>query len=248
MKNSGAGVRVEALTSRVFDRDDMRRIALRERARIRATLSTLDEEQWSAPSLCEGWTVRDVAAHLAHNTRAGLYHYLAGLAAVGFNHAEYHRRATVEWTKRPTGQLVGALGGTQMRFTCRRHPSWCVVDFVVHHQDIRRPLGLGLDVPEGSPGRVAGGDDGGRVRHRLPPGHRSAPGRHRCAVGPRRRSGRGARPRRGVVDGHHGTPGRVGAFRSGDGHRGSGGQDSTQVCGTSSAIEREQRHRARAAP
>jgi uncharacterized protein (TIGR03083 family) len=36
-----------------------------EAARIESHLRTLDEEGWSSPSRCEGWTVRDVAGHLA---------------------------------------------------------------------------------------------------------------------------------------------------------------------------------------
>lgn len=35
-----------------------------EQAEILATLAQLTDEQWSTPSLCAGWRVRDVAAHL----------------------------------------------------------------------------------------------------------------------------------------------------------------------------------------
>ena len=36
-----------------------------ERLRLADVLGDLDEGQWLSPSLCAGWTVRDVAAHLA---------------------------------------------------------------------------------------------------------------------------------------------------------------------------------------
>jgi len=36
-----------------------------EAARLEAHLSSLDQEQWVAPSACAGWSVGDVAAHLA---------------------------------------------------------------------------------------------------------------------------------------------------------------------------------------
>src|SRR5262245_38866610 len=36
----------------------------RQRRRFEELLSQLDDEQWNAPSRCEGWRVRDVAAHL----------------------------------------------------------------------------------------------------------------------------------------------------------------------------------------
>ena len=35
-----------------------------ERHRLADTLDTLTDEQWATPSLCAGWTVRDVVAHL----------------------------------------------------------------------------------------------------------------------------------------------------------------------------------------
>ena len=37
-----------------------------QRAEIAGLLDTLDDQQWMAPSLCDGWRVRDVAAHLTH--------------------------------------------------------------------------------------------------------------------------------------------------------------------------------------
>lgn len=37
---------------------------LRQRRRLGAILAALDEEQWVAASRCEGWSVRDVIAHL----------------------------------------------------------------------------------------------------------------------------------------------------------------------------------------
>jgi uncharacterized protein (TIGR03083 family) len=40
-------------------------LAAEERRRWLVLLSDLDEAEWGAPSGCEGWTVKDVAAHLA---------------------------------------------------------------------------------------------------------------------------------------------------------------------------------------
>jgi uncharacterized protein (TIGR03083 family) len=36
----------------------------RQRRRLGEILATLDDEQWASPSRCEGWSVRDVIAHL----------------------------------------------------------------------------------------------------------------------------------------------------------------------------------------
>ena len=35
-----------------------------ERTELSALLSTLTPDQWATPSLCEGWSVKDVVAHM----------------------------------------------------------------------------------------------------------------------------------------------------------------------------------------
>lgn len=40
-----------------------------ERKALIKDLAELSEEQWATPSLCAGWTVQDVAAHLIDNAR-----------------------------------------------------------------------------------------------------------------------------------------------------------------------------------
>lgn len=41
----------------------------RERLDLCDHLDTLGPEQWQVPSLCDGWTVKDVVAHLTTSTR-----------------------------------------------------------------------------------------------------------------------------------------------------------------------------------
>ena len=40
-----------------------------ERVDVLALLRSLEPQQWDAPSLCAGWRVRDVAAHLPDRRR-----------------------------------------------------------------------------------------------------------------------------------------------------------------------------------
>ena len=44
---------------------DVPTILRTERLALVELLSTFGPEQWATPSLCGGWTVQDVAAHLA---------------------------------------------------------------------------------------------------------------------------------------------------------------------------------------
>ncbi len=43
---------------------DVMALARAEREDLLGLLRTLTPEQWRAPSLCAGWTVHDVVAHL----------------------------------------------------------------------------------------------------------------------------------------------------------------------------------------
>ena len=115
----------------------------RERLGLAALLGGLDERQWARSSLCDGWTVRDVAAHLA------LAHLPAGRAALALGRARGSVDAMVRDTARrharvPTGQLVEEI---RAMVGSRRHAPGIthlepLVDVLVHGQDIAVPLGL----------------------------------------------------------------------------------------------------------
>lgn len=47
------------------------RLAREERAELADLLATLGPDQWEAPSLCAGWRVRDVVAHMDSNEELG---------------------------------------------------------------------------------------------------------------------------------------------------------------------------------
>ena len=130
-----------------FSAADRRRFALAERARLRTTLAGLTPDQWATPSLCAGWTVRDVAGHVVDSARTRTIPFLAGMAATRFDHDAYNRRAATRWAALPTDDLVAALDTDRIMAVFAMQPSLLMVDTVVHHQDIRRPLGLGTDFP-----------------------------------------------------------------------------------------------------
>jgi uncharacterized protein (TIGR03083 family) len=53
---------------------------LRQRARLRDLLVSLDDTQWATPSRCAGWTVQDVTAHLAGTNQFWAISIAAGAA------------------------------------------------------------------------------------------------------------------------------------------------------------------------
>jgi uncharacterized protein (TIGR03083 family) len=118
-----------------------------QRVRTCDLLSGLTPREWERPSLCEGWTVRDVAAHLTmqQTTLGGALRMMLRHPG-GVNHvinASARERAAL-----PTDQLIARIRAT---IGSRRHnvgvtPAETLLDIVVHGQDIAIPLGRTLEV------------------------------------------------------------------------------------------------------
>ena len=136
-----------AITVADVDADLTFALIAAERRRLADLLAGLDEAQWAHDSLCAGWTVRQVAAHLVvpfevSTPRMGLA-VLKSLGRVD----RAMGAVTTEVARRPTGELVELLRANAAdRFTPPTGgPELPLTDAVVHGQDIARPLGLALD-------------------------------------------------------------------------------------------------------
>lgn len=120
-----------------------------ERRRLLGLLEQLPEQDWQAPSLCTGWEVRHVAAHVASSpaTRPAA---VAGALLRGrgsFNRALYLEGLRLG--SRPPAAILDELrryDGARTRpfVTTRWDP---LVDILVHSQDIAVPLGLSHPMP-----------------------------------------------------------------------------------------------------
>jgi uncharacterized protein (TIGR03083 family) len=110
-------------------------------------LDTLAPEQWETPSLCAGWTVRHVAAHITHSTtnwaKLSLELLRSGMRfnAVTLRMAREDQRTPEEIT----AAMRAMVGGR------RRPPGTAVadplMDVLVHGQDIAVPLGITRTMP-----------------------------------------------------------------------------------------------------
>jgi uncharacterized protein (TIGR03083 family) len=128
-----------------------------ERAALIEDLTQLNDASWEEPSLCGGWTVHDVAAHLvdtALTTRVG---FLAGLARARFNFdrqnargVQRHRGASPRETLERLRQPVPRTSSPPAPLDSR------LVEEVVHGEDIRRPLGLTRRYPSEAVVRALG--------------------------------------------------------------------------------------------
>jgi uncharacterized protein (TIGR03083 family) len=122
-----------------------------ERERLCALLTDLSPEQWEVSSLCAGWRVREVVAHVTMPFRTTSLGFLAGMARAGFSFNRYADRDA-----RATARM---LSGNDLVDLLRRntdHP-WqpprggqvgALSHDVIHGLDVTEPLGLPAAPPE----------------------------------------------------------------------------------------------------
>jgi uncharacterized protein (TIGR03083 family) len=119
-----------------------------ERRSLADLLEGLSAAEWDRPSLCAGWRVRDVAAHLA------LAHTGPATAAIGMLRAggsfdRMVRDTAVRHAAVPADQVIAeirAMVGSRRRAPGVSHLE-PMLDVLVHGQDIAIPLGRPRSVP-----------------------------------------------------------------------------------------------------
>lgn len=124
-----------------------------QRARTAALLEGLTVEQWDHPSLCDGWTVRHVAAHLTMQQQR----VRDALGFIG-RHPRMLRSRTLNTFIRDAGVVQAQALSTEQIVAeirngvgSRRHnpglsPWETLTDILVHGQDIAVPLRLELSM------------------------------------------------------------------------------------------------------
>lgn len=122
-----------------------------QRTRTADLLEQLTPGQWDHPSLCPGWTVRHVAAHLTLQQQR-----VRDLGAFVARHPRMLRSLTLNATIHDSAVLQARALSSQETVSriramigSRRHnafvtPLETLTDIVVHSQDIAIPLGLDL--------------------------------------------------------------------------------------------------------
>jgi len=128
---------------------DAKRLARDERADLADFLATLSPEQWEAPTLCERWRVREVVAHLISyddlNGRELLRRFAKGRLSPNRANAVGVTESDTLGPEDLLARLNDRLdpGGLTAGFGGRI----ALVDGLIHHQDIRRPLGRLREIP-----------------------------------------------------------------------------------------------------
>jgi uncharacterized protein (TIGR03083 family) len=129
------------------DEKSLMELAFDERTDLAAFLASLTPQDWETPSLCAGWTVRDVVAHVISYeelSTPGLVKRFAKGLVVRANQV-----GVDEFAPLSTEELMGFLN-RHLRprgLTAGFGGMIALVDGTIHHQDIRRALNRPRTVP-----------------------------------------------------------------------------------------------------
>lgn len=124
-------------------------LAAEQRIAFADLIEPLDDEQAARPSLCEGWTVHQTAAHLLSFTHLGMTKFAWEMAKARFNYDRgadrIARRLAEKYTIAEIAEMLRDRAGAE-NVAKQFPPELTTSDVTVHLQDIRRPLGLGTDL------------------------------------------------------------------------------------------------------
>ncbi|WP_328529817.1 maleylpyruvate isomerase family mycothiol-dependent enzyme [Nocardioides sp. NBC_00368] len=119
-----------------------------EREALIRDLETLAPARWTTPSLCTGWTVHDVLAHMidvATTTRLGFVRRM--IAARGDFDRDNQTGVDRERAEDPAATLASFRRVAGRTATPPAPLATRLVEEFAHGEDIRRPLGIRRDYP-----------------------------------------------------------------------------------------------------
>ena len=154
---------------------DEKAALIAERTTFYEMLTDLADDDWDAASLCEGWRVRDVAAHAHLGVTMSIPAALKGMARARGDFDRFMNTHVPSEGSKPTAEIVATWSevarSSKIPPTIKRVAQ--AIDVFVHHHDIALPLGrsvpsdpdrlrwmadglVGTGTPIGSAARVDG--------------------------------------------------------------------------------------------
>ncbi|HEY3013488.1 MAG TPA: maleylpyruvate isomerase family mycothiol-dependent enzyme [Nocardioides sp.] len=132
-----------------MDKDLAWRHTVEQRRALAGILGSLSPEEWEHESLCAGWTVRDVAAHVITSPQLQQGRLIWETVKAGGNVSAVALRDAKRRAAAPTSEILAdyerlAEGKKHFIGTGRAD---LLLDVIVHTQDIVRPLGRTHAVP-----------------------------------------------------------------------------------------------------
>jgi uncharacterized protein (TIGR03083 family) len=119
-----------------------------ERRRLVQDLEGIADEQWGAPSLCPGWSVHDVLAHLIDSATATRLGFLRQMVSARFDFDRANAAGVERHQSSDPRKTLAAFRAAKDR-TDSPPASLAtrLVEAYVHGEDIRRPLGISSYYP-----------------------------------------------------------------------------------------------------
>jgi uncharacterized protein (TIGR03083 family) len=119
-----------------------------ERRALAEDLADLAPERWSTPSLCAGWSVHDVLAHLVATAKETPPGFLVGMLKSGFRISRLTEKRIAEERSGGPAATLAAFRAVETATSAPPGPklSW-LGEALVHAEDIRRPLGIAHEYP-----------------------------------------------------------------------------------------------------
>jgi uncharacterized protein (TIGR03083 family) len=114
-----------------------------ERAALATDLEGVTPERWTTPSLCQGWTVHQVLAHMLATAEMNPLTFFGKFAGSGFNFAKMADKDIAKHSHGGPIATLKAFHAVQSASSAPPGPkdSW-LGEALVHAEDIRRPLGI----------------------------------------------------------------------------------------------------------
>lgn len=114
-----------------------------ERRALVADLESLSAAQWATPSLCGGWTVHDVVAHVVDTALTSRLRFVRDMVRARFDFDQQNQVGMERARGATPGETLDRLrASVDLRLTPPAPLATRLVEAIVHGEDIRRPLAL----------------------------------------------------------------------------------------------------------
>lgn len=120
---------------------DVWKLVHAERQLLLDDLADLSGSQWEMSSLCPGWSVHDVLAHIVDAAETGKLSFVWSMVRARGNFDRANDSGIARCRHEDPRQTLAALGAVQASTrTPPAHRATRLVEAIVHGEDIRRPL------------------------------------------------------------------------------------------------------------
>src|SRR4051794_3397041 len=123
--------------------DDMWQAVHAERRALADDLTALDDVKWQTASLCTGWTVHDVLAHMTATAGMTPPKFVLKMASAGFSFPKFANREIAAVGAGGPAATLAAFRQVETSTSAPPGPklTW-MGETLVHSEDIRRALGI----------------------------------------------------------------------------------------------------------